>query len=349
MGFFEENNIYPSETNVERLLSGARLTAGGLHLGHYLGCFTSFGRFVGKADACFFIVLDRYDYPLGTDIRKCKRLFEMVADIVSIQSPLPVYVVLESQIHNCVAPIAEWLNAKVTLTQLQNVHPSKKWIKASQRNVRIADFLFPIQIAALYAVMDCNYLLANDDSRRFVQFAKTLFRKVHNECPDFSAKAPALVHGIEPRLTGWNYRKMSKGNNNAMFLSDTNAVIGEKIEQLFDYRQLKRAFPEKVNLSGATFNIPPEFAPFSFLKAFMPERGDLIAACSEPAKHSFVKSELQSELSKLIQPIRERREKLLQSPDTLQSIVETGTSKASEIATKTSQALVNALTAFSQA
>ncbi len=336
-------------SSVERLLSGARLSAGGLHLGHYLGCFSSISRFVGKADACFFIILDRCAYPLGVDIRECHLLSEMVADIVAIQSPIPVYIALESRMHDFIVPIADSLAATVTLTQLQNVHPSKKWIKAGHRNVRIADLLFPIQIAALYAVMNCNYLIANDDSQRFVKFAKTLFHKVHNEHPAFLAKAPTLVHGIEPRLIGWNYRKMSKGNNNAIFLSDADAVIHTKIEQLFDYRQLRRAFPEKVQLSGASFNVPSEFAPFSFLKAFMPEREDLIAACSEPTKHNLVKSELFNVLSKLIEPIRERRENLLQSPDALHSIVETGTSKAREIADKTSQALINALTESPQA
>lgn len=267
----------------------------------------------------------------------------MVADIVSIQSPVPVHIALESGIHSYVNPIAEWLTTIVTLTQLQNVHPSKKWIKAGQRSVQMADLLFPIQIAALYAVMDCNYLIANDDSRRFVKFAKSLFRKAHNEHPDFFAQAPTLVNGIEPRLIGWNYRKMSKGNGNAIFLSDADAAISAKIEQLFDYRQLKRAFPDTVQLSGASFCVPAGFAPFSFLKAFMPEREDLMAACHNPIQHSVVKAELCNELSKLIKPIRERRNNLLQFPDKLQSIVEVGTSRAREIAEKTSQNLISTL------
>ena len=325
-----ERNI--SRSNRTSLLSGARLSAGGLHLGHYVGCFLPIGKLREPLNALYFVILDRYSTPFGASIHTSQTLAEMMADVLAIQCPVQIIIGLGSQLEKLIHPVADVFAHFVTLRQLENVYPARRWLKRRERNPRMSEFLFPLEIAATYTLLNCKYLLANDDARRFVSFAGSLFRKVRNVYDQFPGMPPQLLHGPVPRLFGWNYRKMSKGNNNAIYISDSDDVIQRKIDQLFSYKQLQLAFPCAIKLTGARFEVPPQFAPNWFLRAFFPNRLDLLEQCRDSRNHLEIKSILLTKLIDTVRPIRERRTKLIRELTYLSEQLQEGTRLMLEVA-----------------
>ena len=123
---------------------------------------------------------------------------------------------------------------------------------------------------------------------------------------------------------------MSKSTNNAIFLSDDDATIREKVQAMYtDPGHIHVSDPGKVEGN----------AVFTFLDAFDPKRDEV----SELKEHytkgglgdTVLKKRLADLLCEKIAPIRERRMALAKNPAHVLSILEEGTRNVRAIAKKT--------------
>lgn len=252
----------------KNLVSGARLSDGGLHLGHYLGCLSPLSEFPEQYYDYFFIMADTsLPYRL-IDPGKDEALIDMASDLLSTEYSDRIKIVLQSKI-NCEAPILlSTLKHLMTLKQVQSVHPRWKQIREHKLNCSLEDFIFILNEVYNYLSLDTSYVLTNDDNLRFVRYAKRISKKINNIYGHTTAE-PTLKHGIVPRLLGYDLQRMTKSNKNAISLSEDREDLRRKVVQLISSGYMRRL----VNLDSSAHLIHPftatdSFLPFTYLKVF---------------------------------------------------------------------------------
>jgi len=278
------------------LVSGCRLTSGGLHLGHYLGCLSPLDIF-DKPYKYYFVL---------TDVSPTEKKVihkEMNSDLLLIASILlstkyseRIKIILQSDLQESAPNLLSLIQDITTLNQLEHVHPQKLEIKQRCSKLNINDFLFPIQQTFCSTALNANYILMNDDNSRIVHFSRKIVRKINN-VHGSTFSLPYLKHGIIPRLLGFNYKKMSKNNHNCIFLTDSSEEVRGKVRQLFKYRY----YPDHYKLSD-------DFLPFLYLRAFnQREEKEIIIADFKSGKMEldhFIEYVFLS-IEELIKPIRQ--------------------------------------------
>lgn len=250
-------------------MSGLRLTRGGLHLGHYLGCLTPLDYL--NDEILYFVIRDR-----GLDIDNLssphyKSLIDILIDLSATKYAGRINFVLQSKLQVYFAPILEYIQSIVTINQLSNVHPQRKKIKNKLSVLSIKDYLFPIESACTYFILDADRILMNDDNLATVKFAYNVSKKITTAFNKQIFTYPVLLHGILPRLLGYNYEKVCKANNNAIFLSDSTEEIENKLNKFLTFKYLFRKEPclaKQRSHLREDFIIPDNFLPFQYMRIF---------------------------------------------------------------------------------
>lgn len=317
------------------LMSGCRLNAGGLHLGHYLGCATPL-RECEPSSLLVFVIGDRSAAAIDAGRKAEQWLVPLLADVLAAVRFANVALVRQSSLHDYYRAIQDNLTSLVTLTQLENVHPKQRQIRARNAALSVRDFLFPLETASTYFVLDAEYVLMNDDSARFVRFARSVAARVNNRAHAQLVRAPVLLHGPLPRLLGYNYEKVSKANGNCIFLSDTAEAVERKVEGLFAFKYLFRhstGEAERYARERSNYALPVEFLPYSYLEAFGGiTREEARKRWPTVTEQDDLKLTLKRLLAEFIDPIREEARALRESPSRVLEALEIGTSRAVHIA-----------------
>lgn len=270
------------------VVSGARVAKGGLHLGHFLGCFQPLIQKVKNVENYIFVLNDN-------PMQKNDFLIEMLLDLYSIKNAFnlkEIHIVLESQLLDWCSSFYNFLTQVTTLQTLTTTIPKDENNTIPLQSVW--DFLFPIKQALFSFIFDAEYYFLNDDNLRFIKFASRLGRKVNN-CSERKIVIPQLITGRIPRLLGYDYRKMSKSNENAIFISDQGDVLKAKVYKLFDRSKLFAVDNnEKIKCESSNpYIYPDHFLPFVYLRAF----SDIPTNEIERLKSSLLRNELRDLLT----------------------------------------------------
>ncbi len=315
-------------------MGGARLSQGGLHLGHYLGCLTPLEDLLG--DEYFFVIRDRGKTCTLNNLKSNPNIINMVSDLLSTSYANRISIVPQSFLHSRYQLMQDFILDILTLTQLQNAHPRKKRIKNDDTfNISLKDFLFPVETICTYFSLNAKYILMNDDSLRFVSFAKRVSQKLANLNGTPLVVTPTLKHGVVPRLLGYNYQKLSKGHNNCIFLSESDEQLAFKVKQLFLFKYLfvhEPEFKDTYTNSPHNFVLPKSFLPLLYLRAFGSDvtDGDL-ERYRNPALQNELENRLLIDLKQLIDPMREKKKYYINNPDECWLAIESGIDKASGV------------------
>jgi tryptophanyl-tRNA synthetase len=318
------------------LMSGARLSSGGLHLGHYLGCLSPLSNF-SENFKYFFVIRDRGEIQLSENLKANCDLITMMGDLMATSYASKIKIVLQSSLYTHYIALLDYIQEIVTLNQLENVHPKRKQIKHGNSKLLLKDFLFPLDSVCTYFILDAEYVIMNDDNLRFVSFAKRISQKIANIYQEPILVTPQLIHGKIPRLLGYNYQKVCKANNNCMFLSDSDDVLEQKVEKLFSFKYLFRNNPSlerEYSRSPNTFILPKTFLPLLYLQAFSdePNLEQTLERFRNPRLQDELRSLLNSTLKKIIVPMREIREYYINHPSELWMKLEENTVEAVTVA-----------------
>lgn len=216
------------------LVSGVRLSNKGLHLGHYLGCFTPLTYF-SPHYVYYFVINDVSNVELNK-LDKEDLLIDMVGDILSVDTPKNIRIFLQSDILMYQSDFYSKIQKITTFNQLVAVHPHSKGIKTGNSGLTVLDFLFPIRDAVVFLALEADYVLMNDDNSRIIDFTRKTSNKLNNILSSNREtrlfKTPYLKTGVYPRLLGYDYRKMCNGYDNAIYLTEDPQLLKVKVEKL---------------------------------------------------------------------------------------------------------------------
>jgi len=225
-----------------RLLSGMQ-PSGRLHLGNWLGALKNWRRLQDQYD-CFFFVADWHalstNYADTSSIRSHTE--EMVLDWLSagldpqrstlfVQSRIPEHGALHV-ILSMITPIP-WLERNPTYKEKQE--------ELRERDLTTYGFLgYPVLQAADILLYQPQAVPVGVDQLPHLELCREIARRFNYLYTRVFPEPEALLSEA-PKVPGTDGRKMSKSYNNAIYLSDTEPTVREKLRTMVtDPARVKR-------------------------------------------------------------------------------------------------------------
>lgn len=314
-----------------RVLSGMRPT-GKLHFGHYHGVLANWLKLQEEYE-CFFFIADWHalttDYAAPQSIAENSR--QMVLDWLSIgidparstifrQSSIPAHAELFVLL-SMITPLP-WLERNPTYKeQMQEIR---------DKDLHTFGFLgYPVLQTADIIVYKANKVPVGIDQAPHLELSREITRRFNNFYgPVFPE--PETILTASPKVLGTDGRKMSKSYNNSIFLSDPPEAIEQKMLTMMTDTARKR------RTDAGNPDVCPLFITFHTLYSDAKTIEWVREGCAKAAigcmecKRSVIPKVLD-----FLRPIQERRRELEKDPSLVSSILETGSIKASLVASET--------------
>ena len=322
-------------TNRKRVLSGMRST-GKLHLGNYVGALQNWVRMQDQYE-CFFFVADWH--ALTTDYADTSRIKENSVEVLLdwlaagldperctmfIQSHVPQHAELHL-LFSMITPLG-WLERVPTYKeQRENI---------TEKDLGTYGFLgYPVLQAADILIYKGDFVPVGEDQVPHVELTREIARRFNQfygrSLPVFPEPQPLLTPAA--KLPGTDGRKMSKSYGNTVMLTDPEPVVRQKLKTMVtDPARVRRT--DKGN---------PDVCPVGDLHKIFSDPGTIAkvdAGCRSAAIGCIeCKGWAADALVKILSPMQERRQKYEDNPKLAWDILETGSTRASQVAEATMQ------------
>lgn len=312
-----------------RVLSGMR-PSGRLHLGNLLGALSAWLELQGNHQ-CFYMIADYH--ALTTDYQDTGKLqeniFQMLLDWLSAgieptkcilfrQSAVPEHAELHLLLSS-ITPLS-WLE--------RNPTHKEQLRELGEKRLSTYGFLgYPVLQAADILLYKATIIPVGVDQLPHLELTREITRRFNHLYGEiFPLPKPRLTD--VPKLPGIDGRKMSKSYDNCIYISDRKDEIQEKVRNMItDPARARRK--DKGN--------PERCSVFAFQKVY--NEGELPSirkGCEEATIGcTDCKSSLSSSLTRAMERIWLKREKLERESDTLLDILSDGERRAREIASET--------------
>ena len=312
------------------VLSGMRST-GKIHIGHFFGAIQNWVR-LQEQYRCYYFAADWHaltsEYADTSAV--ASSTIEMLADWVAAGvDPERAVIFVQSLVPEH-AELNLLLSMITPLGWLERVPTYKEQIKElANRDLSTHGFLgYPVLQTADILMYRAQFVPVGADQASHLEFSRELARRF-NSLYGKVFPEPKELFTPAPRVPGLDGRKMSKSYDNAINLSDDPETIRAKCMSMFtDPERIRRkdpGHPETCNL-------------YEFHRLASPaEVQERVARECRLAQIGCVddKRLIAEQLIALIEPIRQRREQLLQDRATLLDILHEGSRKARERARET--------------
>jgi tryptophanyl-tRNA synthetase len=328
------------------ILTGDRPT-GKLHLGHYVG---SLKRRVelqnsGEFDKIFIEIADAQALTDNfNNVDKVRNnIVEVALDYLACGiDPNKSTIFIQSQIPELCELTFYYLNL-VTLSRLQRNPTIKDELKLRnfEGSIPTGFLTYPISQAADITLFDAEVIPVGDDQLPMIEQTREIVRSFNNLYkPIFREPKEMLPDNNTcmrlPGIDGKN--KMSKSLGNCIYLSDEPEVIEKKIMSMYtDPNHLKVEDPGNVK-DNAVFIYLDAFCKDEHFEKYLPEYKNLDELKAHYERGGLGDVKIKRFLNNIIQeelkPIRERRKELEANIDKVYKILEDGTNKAREYASK---------------
>lgn len=320
-------------------LTGDRPT-GKLHLGHYVGSLKSRVELQDKYSQLVMVadmqaLTDNSDNP--EKVRS--NVLEITLDNLAVGvDPKKTTFFIQSAIPEIHELALLFLNL-VTVARLKRNPTVKNEMqqKGYGEDVPAGFLAYPVSQAADILAFNAEIIPVGDDQLPILEQVNEIVQRfnflygnqgsieIFKKVTPLVSKASRLI-GIDGNA------KMSKSLGNAIYLSDSDEVITEKVMQMFtDPKHLKVSDPG--NVEGNVV--------FSYLDVFDNRKDEITELKAQYTKGGLgdvvIKKRLIEVLVELITPIRERREQLAKDPKAVMEILHSGTEIAREQAIHTLQ------------
>lgn len=315
----------------EIVLTGDRPT-GRLHLGHFLGSIENRLKLQkGTADKLFYMVADVQALTDNAeDPGKVRAAVREVAldNLACGMDPKKTIMFIQSQVSEIAELTIFFLNL-VTVSRLKQNPTVKSEIlqKGFGENVPAGFLAYPISQAADILTFRANRIPVGEDQLPVLEQTNEIvdkFNRLYDKTFD-RVKPIVSKHG---RLMGIDGKaKMSKSLGNAIYLSDKDDVVEEKVMKMYtDPKHIHPNDPGKVEGNVV----------FSYLDIFDPDQKGLAKLKQQYKKGGLgdvvLKKRLAVVLNDFLDPIRERRREFAGDPNVVMDILEEGTRKARQTA-----------------
>ncbi len=314
----------------KRIVSGMRPT-GKLHLGHVHGALNNW-RTLQEDYQCFYFIADwhaltsEYEHP---EIIK-ETTKDIIIDWISvgldpeksvffIQSSIKEHAELHL-IFTMVTPLS-WLERNPTYKeQLKEM---------AQRNLYTYGFLgYPVLQAADILMYKAHGVPVGEDQSPHVELTREIARRFNHFYSNVFP-LPEVLLTPEAKILGIDRRKMSKGYDNAIFISDSKEVIEKKVDEMItDPQRARRSDPGRPGYCNV----------FTFHELYTDK--ETVKEINESCRKATIgcvdcKRIMAASLNLSLEPIREKRKELEANPRTIDTVIEEGNRKARKIAKST--------------
>lgn len=306
--------------------------SGRLHLGNLLGALENWKKLQNEY-ACYFFVADWHalstNYQDTRSIRKYTK--EMVIDWISagidpekatlfVQSRVKDHAVLHLLL-SMITPLS-WLERVPTYKEQQS--------QLSHKDLSTYGFLgYPVLQAADILIYRADFVPVGIDQLPHLELTREIARRFNALYKTDFFPDPMHLLTKFPKLTGLDGRKMSKSYDNAIFLSDSEKEVWEKIRTMMTDPARKRR----------TDRGNPDVCPVFDLHKILTDKEklpELDQGCRTAGIGCIdCKQVLNGSLKPVLNPIRENREKLMEHPEKIDEIIVNGSKAASIEAEKT--------------
>ena len=324
-------DLKPDKT--KRILTGERPT-GHLHIGHYFGSLGSwvklqddFDTFIEVADVQ--ALTDNFNNP--SKVRE--NVMEVVMDnIAAGLDPNKVTFFIQSEIPE-IAELTVYYSNLVTIARLQR-NPTVKTEISQKRDIFgesvTYGFLgYPVSQAADITAFEGTIVPVGEDQRPLIEQCREIVRKFNSIYGD-TLKEPIAVLSKYPRIKGLDGNdKMGKSLGNAVYLSDSEEIIAEKVRNaITDPARIKKDDPGH-----------PDICMVYYYHNLFTDKEECKNICEECKKGQrgcvACKKQLMKSMNEKLGPIRDKRHYLEEHPNEVKEILSAGNARAKKIAQET--------------
>ncbi|MBW1700587.1 MAG: tryptophan--tRNA ligase [Deltaproteobacteria bacterium] len=314
----------------KRILSGMRPT-GRIHLGHLHGALLNWKK-LQEEYKCFYFIADWHaltsEYAHPEIIRETT--YDIVIDWISVGlDPEVSTFFIQSQIKehselhlifSMITPLP-WLERNPTYKeQLQEL---------THKNVYTYGFLgYPVLQAADILMYKANGVPVGEDQAPHVELTREIARRFNHLYGEVFP-VPDVILTPTAKLLGTDRRKMSKSYDNAIYISDADEVIDDKVGQMI-------TDPQRARIKDP--GDPDICNVFSFHEIYTDsETVEKISGECRSADIGCVdcKKLMAANLKKGLEPIKAKRKGLKSNIQKVREIVEDGNKRARAIARET--------------
>ncbi len=319
------------------MLTGDRPT-GRLHLGHYVGSLRNRVQLQNTGQYETYVLIA--DQQALTDNAKNSEkirqsLIEVALDYLAVGiDPNKSTIAVQSQITELNELTMHYLNL-VTVSRLKRNPTVKDEIKQRDfnRSIPAGFFIYPVSQAADITAFKATVVPVGDDQLPMIEQTREIVRAFNQLYGEILVEPKVMLPegSICCRLPGIDGKaKMSKSLNNAIYLSDDEDTIREKVMKMFtDPNHLRVEDPGEVE------NNPV----FMYLDAFCKDISTLEEMKSHYKRGGLgdmkIKKYLNEVLQAELEPIRKRREEFAKDIPSVYKILRSGSEKGREVATQT--------------
>ena len=311
----------------KRIVSGMRPT-GRLHLGHVYGALNNW-RSLQDDYECFYFIADWH--ALTSEYERTEIIKESTRDIIIdwisvgldpnrsvffIQSSLKEHAELHL-IFSMVTPLS-WLERNPTYKeQLKEM---------AQKNLYTYGFLgYPVLQAADILMYKANGVPVGEDQSPHVELTREIARRFNHFYGEVFP-LPEVLLTPEAKILGIDRRKMSKGYDNAIFISDPKEVIEKRVSDMItDPQRARRSDPGRPDYCNV-FSFHELYTDTEKVREIDTACRNATIGCVE------CKQIMAASLNVALEPVREKRRELEASPQTIDAIMQEGNQKARKIA-----------------
>ena len=320
------------------VLSGLRPT-GRVHLGNYFGAIRNWVTLQDQY-RCFYCVVDWHalttDYADPSNIRQAT--FDAVADwIAAGLDPEKCSIFVQSQVKEH-AELHLLLSMITPLPWLERVPTFKdQQQQLQEKDLNTYGFLgYPLLQTADIIVYRAHLVPVGEDQASHLEISREIVRRFNNFYgPVFPEPQPLFT--ATPKVPGLDGRKMSKSYGNTIGLTASADEIRALVSTMFtDPNRLRRKDPGNPDICNL----------FQFHKLFSDDQtiARVDHECRTAAIGCVDDKKLLSEIMiEKLRPIRERREAIERSPDTVWDVLREGNRKARERTAETMEAVRQAM------
>ncbi len=327
----------------KRLLTGDRPT-GKLHLGHYVGSLRNRVALQDDYDA-YFLIADLHTLttkPTKEDIARIpEHIREMVLDYLAVGiDPEKSTIFVQSAIPGTyeLNLIFEMLVTVPRLARLPSIKEMARAAMIDEEAIPFGLLGYPVLQAADILLPRAEIVPVGKDNVAHVEITREIARRFNHLYGRVFPEPQALV-GEEQTLVGIDGKaKMSKSLNNAIFLSDDEQTVNQKVRRMYtDPKRIRADIPGTVEGNPV----------FIYHDLFNPDKEEV-----EDLKERYrqgrvgdveVKKKLARAINNFLDPIRERRARFAQQPGLIEEILHEGNRKMRHVAAETMELVREAM------
>ena len=316
-----------------RILTGDRPT-GRMHLGHYVGSLANRIRLQDQYE-CFFIVADLHTLTTKPEREAIasigSNVHEMVLDYLSAGiDPEKSTIFLQSGVMQTYE-LNLIFEMMISVARLERVPSLKDMATAANLDSMPFGLLgYPVLQAADILLPRANLVPVGKDNELHIEVTREIARRF-NYLYGEVFPIPDVLIGDVPSLIGTDGQaKMSKSLGNAIFLSDDEKTVNEKVRGMFtDPNRVRADIPGRVEGNPV----------FIYHDAFNPDVAEVDDLKERYLRGAVgdveVKKKLAKAINAFLEPMRERRAQYEAQPSLVEDILIAGTERSRAEAEKT--------------